>query len=121
MAYKVQIYVTKSYTITVKDWLSGSPCVDAKTGEEIKDVAITAPATLETAVGLRNGVGGVVIEEKTTGTTMYDIPRELDSGGKITFPKGEAVSQNDLDQLAERVEVLKQEVGDLRQEIERLK
>ena len=122
MAYRVKVCVSEACAaLTATDWLSNRPCVNIATGEEIKEVEIAAPTTFEIAVGIRDGAGRVDIHDPAHGTSKYNIPRELDASGKITFPKDGAVSPKDLDKLAKGVEELREEVAALREEVAALK
>ena len=122
MAYRVKVCVSEACAaLTATDWLSNRPCVNIATGEEIKEVEIAAPTTFEIAVGIRDDKGRVDIDDPAHGTSEYIIPRDLDASGKITFPKGAAVSPTDRDILVKGVEELREEVAALRREVAALK
>ncbi|MBB2701358.1 hypothetical protein EFD56_08720 [Rhizobium phaseoli] len=116
MPYKVSIYFAKDYaSITVKDWLSDSICMDILTDTELKYVAVKKSATFQVLIGQKNNVGEVIIDEAAAGATSiptsYKIPAELDATGTITFPKPAAVSQSDIGKLTEEIEAIKQRIG----------
>lgn len=115
MAYRVGVYFANTYAaITVKDWLSNTPCEDTKTGNKIENLPVNSSATLEVWIGQKKGVGGVIIYDTVAGVTPvpsdYKIPADLDDTGKITFPKSQkkVPMQSDLDHLDARIKALEQ-------------
>ncbi|PCK87542.1 hypothetical protein CPT32_08085 [Rhizobium sophoriradicis] len=115
MPYKVEVHIAKAYAaITVKDWLSDSPCVDTTTKKKIEDYPVNPSATFNVLIGQQDGIGGVIIYETVLGATPvpsnYEIPTDLDDTGKITFPKPKTALQSDLDNLDAKVNTLAQHI-----------
>ncbi|WP_064685693.1 hypothetical protein [Rhizobium bangladeshense] len=116
MPYKVDVYISKAYaSLTVKDWVSDSPCVDTKTGTKLENIAVNHPTTFYVLIGHSNGVGGVTVYETVPNVdpvpSDYQIPLELDEAGKITFPKPMRALQSDLDNLDATVTALTQQIA----------
>ncbi|ANL49442.1 hypothetical protein AMC87_PB00118 (plasmid) [Rhizobium phaseoli] len=110
MPYRVGIYFAQAYaSITVKDWLSNTICVNTETGKPIDSVAVNKGDTVKVLIGQRDNVGGVIIHEAAD--TTYEIPLELDETGKITFPKPKRALQSDLDNLDAQVKNLTQQIA----------
>ncbi|MBY5324795.1 hypothetical protein ACCT03_20225 [Rhizobium johnstonii] len=115
MPYKVDVYVARTYAaVTVKDWLTNSPCVDTETNQKIENVPVNPSATFHTSVGHKGREGIVTIEATDTksqaSSDEYKIPVDLDAKGTITFPKEKAASQSDLHKLGQDVQALKQSI-----------
>ncbi|WP_064713236.1 hypothetical protein [Rhizobium bangladeshense] len=111
MAYEVELYIASTHaSITVKDWLSDSPCVDVQTGKKLENVPVNPRDTFHVLIGQQDGVGAVIIHETVSGVTHvpteYEIPADLDGTGKITFPKGKSALQSQLDNLDAQVKAL---------------
>ncbi|PCK80911.1 hypothetical protein [Rhizobium sophoriradicis] len=115
MPYKVDVKIANAYaSLTVKDWLSDSPCVDTQTGTKLENVPVQ-PTTFHVLIGHSNGVGGVIIYDTVPNVapvpSNYEIPRELDETGTITFPKPKRALQSDLDNLDAQVKNLTQQIA----------